>query len=326
MSEDSSELPSSSSWAGVLSTLLEGGLPQVIAGPAGKSISRLISGFTEIPAAWLKMQARSIADETESKSIVAKAVAEAAARSASSNPEIVERAVDRFVGDLTRKQRNREDVARRTVEYLRIDPPPLDCDGPTDDWMNSFERYAEDASSDEFRDLWAKILAGEIRRRGSYSPRTMQVVSSLDDGMAKLIEKALKYAVNTSLPVAAIENALEFEESFALQDFGLFAIHGPGTDFFFNVQEDGYAYVFSDQFVYRVKLSKENERSAFNTYVLTRVGKEIAATLQVKVDPRAISKALWSSKPRPLEIHYASVLAHQGEDFRVGEWISGAEQ
>ena len=33
-----------------------------------------------------------------------------------------------------------------------------------DDWLNYFEQYAEKASSERMQDLWARVLAGEIRK------------------------------------------------------------------------------------------------------------------------------------------------------------------
>src|SRR5208283_1459027 len=54
--------------------------------------------------------------------------------------------------------------------------------------LNIFERYAEDASSETMRALWARVLAGEIRRPGQFSLRTLRFMSELDATTAKLFE------------------------------------------------------------------------------------------------------------------------------------------
>ena len=62
-----------------------------------------------------------------------------------------------------RAQTNKEEIAKIVVEELKSAPPNQDSEGPSDDWLNKFERYAEDASSDDLRLMFAKLLAGEIR-------------------------------------------------------------------------------------------------------------------------------------------------------------------
>ncbi|MGF6157757.1 hypothetical protein M2267_003016 [Ensifer sp. KUDG1] len=320
MSEESGASPSS--WIGALAKIFEGGVPQVIAGPAGKAISRLVAGAADIPAAWLEKHAQSIRDEKDARSATMKAIGEAAAKSASSQPELVDRAVERFAGDLSRKQDNREGVARLTVGYLKIDPPPLDAPGPTDDWMNVFERHAEDASSEDFRDLWARILAGEIRKQGSYGLKTLQIVSTFDKTTARLVEKCLQYAIGGALPVAAVQKALNFEESFSLQDFGIYAMHGQfGSSHLWRVDPDGFGYLFLKTAAFRAKFPP-NTSPQFPCYVLTRAGREIATTLNIQPDINGIALGLWDSNPRPLELYRAPILATEGEQVRVGGWIS----
>ncbi len=59
-----------------LERVLGGGLPQILLGPAGAAISRLVGATVEIPAAWLEARAQSIRDETEARSLIMKALAE----------------------------------------------------------------------------------------------------------------------------------------------------------------------------------------------------------------------------------------------------------
>jgi hypothetical protein len=67
-------------------------LPTMIAGPAGKAISRLVAGMAEIPAAYLDSFAQAIKDKTASRTMVNSAVTEAAAKFASSDDRVIERA------------------------------------------------------------------------------------------------------------------------------------------------------------------------------------------------------------------------------------------
>lgn len=75
-------------------------------------------------------------------------------------------------------------------------------DGALDeDWINVFGSYAENASSDRLRELWGKILAGEIRKPGSFSLTTLRVISELDQQTATLFQKHVRGVLNGNLLV-----------------------------------------------------------------------------------------------------------------------------
>ncbi len=57
-------------------------------------------------------------------------------------------------------------------------------DTVNDDWLNAFETEARLKSTEEMQTLFGKILAGEIRKPGSYSTRTVRILGSLDQSVA----------------------------------------------------------------------------------------------------------------------------------------------
>src|SRR4051812_17823138 len=81
-------------------------LPKLIAGPAGEAISRLIGGAVDIPAAWLNQFAQSVKDKTEARTVISKAVADAAANLARNDPEVVRRAAHTLLSKELRHQTN----------------------------------------------------------------------------------------------------------------------------------------------------------------------------------------------------------------------------
>jgi hypothetical protein len=89
----SNELTPQPQPSSLLSDLLQKlNLPELIAGPAGKAISRLVAGVVEIPAAYLDSFAQSIKDKTAAKQLVSNEVAAAASKLAASDTNIVARA------------------------------------------------------------------------------------------------------------------------------------------------------------------------------------------------------------------------------------------
>jgi Protein of unknown function (DUF2806) len=64
-----------------------------------------------------------------------------------------------------------------------------------DDWLNLYARMAEDKTSEELRSLFGKILAGEIRKPGTFSLRTMQFVSTLSREEAHRVSHFFSFAL-----------------------------------------------------------------------------------------------------------------------------------
>ena len=92
---------------------------------------------------------------------------------------------------------NKLEVAERAIEYLSeeesYEEPPSEKAELEEDWLNCFEQYAERASSERMRDLWARVLAGEIRKPQSFSLVTLRFLSELDKDIASLFERETKY-------------------------------------------------------------------------------------------------------------------------------------
>jgi hypothetical protein len=57
--------------------------------------------------------------------------------------------------------------------------------------MNRFERFAEDASTDELRQRWGRVLSAEIRKPGTFSPKVLRIVDEIDQSTAAIFERVL---------------------------------------------------------------------------------------------------------------------------------------
>ena len=192
-----------------LTSLVNGGITTQLAKPAGKALGRLIGSALKIPTAWLDQQAQGIKDATAARSHLTQAIALETANMAVADPVILERAKAAMVATDYRHQVNKDAVALKTIETLQADPPPEDSDGPSEDWLAKFERYAEDASSDQLRTLFAKLLAGEIRKPGDVSPITLHFVSMLDQKTATLIQRVFPYTVFNNADLSSAVTLLD---------------------------------------------------------------------------------------------------------------------
>jgi hypothetical protein len=99
--------------------------------------------------------------------------------------------------DEKRKFENRLAATQLALEQINQNPGDSDAKSEIeDDWLNLFARMAEDKTSEELRQLFGKILAGEIRRPGSFSLRTLQLVSTLRRSDAEAVANFLPFAID----------------------------------------------------------------------------------------------------------------------------------
>ncbi|WP_420396146.1 DUF2806 domain-containing protein [Nioella sp.] len=283
------EQEKSESW---LSTIFEGGLPQIIAGPAGKAFSRLIGATIEIPASYVDGIAQGVKDKTAAKSLVANAIAERAAIMAVEDSEIMGRAVDSLLASQYRKQENKEEIVKLAIEDLNETPPSSDSQGPSDDWMNKFERYAEDASSDELRLMYAKLLAGEIRKEKSVSAATLHFVSLLDNDVTNLIERVLPYASNEGFVFQElVKPELTYLERTVLEQSGFWTMDKRIT---LTHDDDGkLIYEFRDGLGFYTEAAPSH-KTIFIGSVLSKAGRDLAQTINRGFEITALCKLLYT--------------------------------
>src|SRR5262245_50108275 len=117
----------------------------------------------------------------------------------------------RAVGQIILKSMFRSDEERRKVENralivkaaqddLQSSQPETDAPSEIDDdWLNFFARLAEDKSSEELQQLFGKILSGEVRRPGSFSLRTLQIMATISKADAERVSRLLSYALAAAL-------------------------------------------------------------------------------------------------------------------------------
>jgi hypothetical protein len=189
------------------------GLAKAVADLVG-DIANLGSSAAKLGSATIDRPRRAIEDKTKratalseaaTDSVIAitKAISEAAVHYIKANSvEIGERALAHGVHRLIKQQHNREMVVVEAIENLRIDPPhTAPSEPPSDDWLNLFGRYAENASSEKMRKHWAHLLEGEIRRPGSFSFITLHLASVLDERLANTIEQFRPWIFEQNIPL-----------------------------------------------------------------------------------------------------------------------------
>jgi len=72
-----------------------------------------------------------------------------------------------------------------------------------DDWLNTFENEACQKSSEEMQERFARILAGEIKRPGSYSIRAIKLLGQIDSETASIFRTFCSGCISFDAPVGS---------------------------------------------------------------------------------------------------------------------------
>jgi hypothetical protein len=103
------------------------------------------------------------------------------------------RGIARLAGEAERTQKRLDAIGLKAMSQFLPDAKPQEL---KQDWMENFISHAAKAGDEDAETLWARILAGEVNKPGSYSKRTLDVLSLMTQQEAELFVKAGQYAVS----------------------------------------------------------------------------------------------------------------------------------
>lgn len=206
------------------------GIPKSLVPASIKALDRLIGATVDIPVAWLAQQRAKIDAQTQAYTAVEAAIAKAVASEAGADAATVEQAFNVLVRKTYRKHVNRAAVGAAMLEDLRVPPdaegaqpetttPPTPID---EDWLNVFERYAEDASTERMQRLWGRVLAGQVRSPGKFSMRTLRFLSEFSQADALSFAAFCNSAFGDAAPDALVKaNLTDIRHLIYMESAGL---------------------------------------------------------------------------------------------------------
>jgi len=101
-----------------------------------------------------------------------------------------QRALKRFVQEEGNKQKNMEDITAQAISQLEIGARP---EAIEKDWIVNFYDKCRLISDQEMQVLWAKILSNEANNPGSYSKRTVNLLTILEKTDAELFRELCRF-------------------------------------------------------------------------------------------------------------------------------------
>ncbi len=180
----------------------------------------------------------------------------------------------------SRKLRNTVAVIEKAQSHFtegeKVSDEPVD-----EGWKNRFFNIIEEVTDDDMREIWGRVLAGEIKRPKSYSLRTLDTLRNLTKEEAAIIVKAAPYILKGNALYK--ESILSTEETLILRECGLILDEGLGLAYRWEVKEhDTYYTTLTDHLVIGLQNDSDNMIDIRpNVYKLSTAGREIFKLITV---------------------------------------------
>lgn len=279
------------------------GIPKALLPTSLKALDRLVGAAVDIPVAWLAQKKARIDAQTEAYTLVERSIAQRVALDVGGDEGTAKRAMEVLVRKQYRRLENREAVATAMLEDLRTQPPVDDATQIPDleaDWLNVFERYAEDASSERMQQLWGRVLAGEIRKPGRFSMRTLRFLSEFSQADALLFSDFCKSLFGDIAPNSLVKPATTSDISGLLNLESAGLIHGAsglGLQKTFKLNEKGSSFLIEGGLALQI-VGVPGQKLDIACCVLTPLGQELVHLLpgrDVKLAARTVANAIKST-------------------------------
>ena len=157
-----------------------------------------LAKLAQIVGNWLGLEARAIERNAEAEAYahIRKTDAENAAALARLQGE--EQLANYMLAREKRKMNNTISVV--DLAQTQFTEGEQASDEPVNsDWLNRFFSIVEEVSDKDMQQLWARILAGEVKRPKSYSLRTLELLKNISPKEAEVINLASGYLIEDQL-------------------------------------------------------------------------------------------------------------------------------
>ena len=204
------------------------GIPAPIRKNFFKAFGQLCTAAVDIPVALLEGKAVEIRALTEARLQIIKKEGKDFSEQTQVPKEYVAKAASKYASKIIKEQINLDEITLNAAQDLvsrNIEKDEETEEEISDDWLNEFESNAKLKSSDEMKLIFGKILSGEILRPGTFSIRTIKLISQLDNQAAKLFQLLCSQTITLNVEQQILDaRVVSFDgnpASNALTRFGL---------------------------------------------------------------------------------------------------------
>ena len=289
------------------------GIPAPIRKNFFKAFAQLCTAAVDIPVAKLQSRASEIRAESKARVQIIERQGDTLSNNLDIPKEYINKASEKFASKVIKEQLNLDEIGMHAANNLKSEENSENSEEVneiSDDWLNEFENYAKLKSSEEMKLVFGKILSGEIRKPGTFSIRTVRIISQLDNEAAKLFQTFCSLTTSIWVDRVAIADArvisvkgdaaannslreygLSFNQLNILQEYGLvISSYDAGMHYercYINEQEK---YEISIKFsnkhflLKRKDFTDSNEKLRLTGPALTKAGLELLEIISFEID------------------------------------------
>ncbi|TVL67081.1 membrane-fusion protein [Brachyspira hyodysenteriae] len=203
---------------------------------------------------------------------------------------LLENTKARLVNQELSRTSNIQNVISKTYDILKDEEDV--SDKPVDkDWFTRYFNIVQDISNEDIQDLWAKLLAGEIKQPGSFSYRTLETLKNMTTDEAELFTKVAKLLFHICYKYNCLfkkfdllsKYDIDYIDVVKLVEIGLIVPVEHAVLSF-----NKFMILFNDNYLFRAELEKENLNDIEtiinnqNVLIVSRVGNEILKLIDNK--------------------------------------------
>ncbi|HSW55575.1 MAG TPA: DUF2806 domain-containing protein [Ignavibacteriaceae bacterium] len=230
--------------------------------------------------------------------------------------EIKDRATNRIGYQEQKRQQNIEEITQKAANQLRseseVSNEPVDAD-----WTTRFFNLAQDISEEEMQNLWAQVLAGEVKQPKSYSLRTLELLKNITKDEAQIFVKAANFVIssNTGLFIYKEKGdnflsdyGLSFENTLLLSEVGLLQTEFNLVVNLGNTEKDNIFYFEYGH--YLIKVTKKANSSVHKIPLLrfSTVGEQLFKLIKIYPVEDYLKKFCLSMQSDNIQVEYTSII------------------
>jgi Protein of unknown function (DUF2806) len=196
--------------------------------------------------------------------------------------ELQHRAIERFIQQEARKQENIEMITAQAASTLPRDAKVAELD---EDWIAHFFKQCDTVSDKEMQSLWARLLSGEATTPGTFSKRTVDFVSSMDNKDAALFTTLCQFAWLIADPIPLIydvenelfkKHGINFSTLKHLDAIGLISFEPLSGYLTRGFKKQAFVFYYGMPTLIEFPVDEHNQLSTGHV-LLTSIGKELAS-------------------------------------------------
>lgn len=195
------------------------------------------------------------------------------------------RCIYRLKNEQIRIQDNIESVMKKASSII-LDIPDDDIDDNEidEDWLARFFKAVSDISTETLQDIWAQILAGEVKQPGGFSLRTLDIMRNLSQKEALIFTKIANVTVrHEGSPLLSSDelymkgNNISYDDILLLDDCQLLNSNEINVTYTFRPGNNGL--VNNDRLI---AICKNQDELKFNVnhYKFTKAGVELLQLIE----------------------------------------------